>query len=474
MYSLFANLKAAHIFAAISLVLVSQGADEQGTHGPYTVKLSRQAIPLHTEDGIVQFKSAYHGRISIGSPEPQVMDVVFDTGSGHLVLPSTLCRSPTCLNHMRYRRKASINAVDIDGDGSTVAPGQPRDQITVSYGTGEITGIFVRDQVCLGDRSPQAMSDEPAEAVQSSSLLQTKTSKLQKAKTVLSKAQEDEEDDGTSEKAHGCAIVQMVAATQMTDDPFASFTFDGVLGLGLSGLSQTPAFNVFEVIANSKAFHPVPGFDRTFSVFLGVSEDEESSITFGGYRPESLQEGKSFVWHPVRAVDDGYWQIDIRAIRSNGKKLDFCDDGTCRAVVDTGTSLLGVPSSIGPILVDDLRFATPSGDCISDGPMLELDLGEGLTLELGPRDISRPEILEDEVGSNESETILKNNGESAGTSYCVPMLMYLELPEPLSAKTFILGEPVLQKYYAAFHMDPVKPRVGFAPTKHTAAKDHPR
>eukprot|EP00969_Alexandrium_andersonii_P217237 9596426-Alexandrium_andersonii.AAC.1 len=34
--------------------------------------------------------------------------------------------------------------------GCKVNPWQPRDQITVSFGTGEVTGVFVRDQVCLG------------------------------------------------------------------------------------------------------------------------------------------------------------------------------------------------------------------------------------------------------------------------------------------------------------------------------------
>merc|ERR1719356_889901 len=107
-------------------------------------------MPLHASGGMVMYKSAYYGQISIGSPA-QAFHVVFDTGSGHLVIPSTLCKSGSCIKHQRYKRRASLTATDIDGDETTVYPGQSRDQITVTFGTGEISGVFVRDNVCLGE-----------------------------------------------------------------------------------------------------------------------------------------------------------------------------------------------------------------------------------------------------------------------------------------------------------------------------------
>merc|ERR1719419_2036360 len=61
--------------------------------GAFTVKLQRQMIPLHSSEGSVHHKSAYYGQVSIGGPEAQLFQVVFDTGSGHLILPSALCRT---------------------------------------------------------------------------------------------------------------------------------------------------------------------------------------------------------------------------------------------------------------------------------------------------------------------------------------------------------------------------------------------
>merc|ERR1719408_74694 len=107
-------------------------------------------MPIYTVGDTVYYRSAYYGTLEVGQPAVP-FKVVFDTGSGHLILPSTYCQSSTCRAHKRYRRSDSGSAKDIDYDGTPVLPGQPRDQITVSFGTGEVTGVFVEDIVCLGD-----------------------------------------------------------------------------------------------------------------------------------------------------------------------------------------------------------------------------------------------------------------------------------------------------------------------------------
>jgi len=109
--------------------------------GAFTIPLTRQRVPIHQEGGTIHYKSAYYGTLLAGTPAVPYK-VVFDTGSGHLILPSTYCSSETCRAHRRYRRSQSVSARDIDHDGRTVQPGEPRDQITVSFGTGEVSGVF--------------------------------------------------------------------------------------------------------------------------------------------------------------------------------------------------------------------------------------------------------------------------------------------------------------------------------------------
>merc|ERR1719160_1844982 len=137
-------------------------ADMNVVDGRLVVTLQRQRVPVKSDSRTVSYKSAYFGSIWVGAPEPQEFSVVFDTGSGHVIIPSADCMAGTCRIHRRYERKLSDLAIDVDYDGTTVKPGQPRDQITVSFGTGEVTGEFVQDTVCLGQKSLTRPSDDLA------------------------------------------------------------------------------------------------------------------------------------------------------------------------------------------------------------------------------------------------------------------------------------------------------------------------
>ena len=74
----------------------------------------------------------------------------------------------------------------------------------------------------------------------------------------------------------------------------------------------------------------------------------------------------------------------------DGQLLSFCDTG-CKAVVDSGTSLLGVPSDIFPELYELLNHpASLEGECKSQSPHLEIEL-DGLTLTLDGEDFAHLE-----------------------------------------------------------------------------------
>jgi len=360
-----------------------------------------------------------------------------------------------------------------------------RDQITVSFGTGEVTGVFVRDRVCLGEATRSEPFAELPTPEQGASLLQvgkmsvrpgatsavsegppisppdalalTAAAKGQMPKTgpALDSARAAAKVAYARQDGDGCIDLHMVATTEMSEDPFSSFEFDGVMGLGLTGLSQTSEFNFLETAAGGGAWTPMPGAERTFAVFLAISDEEQSEITFGGWQVSRLRDGEDLSWNHVQDPDLGYWQLHVFSISVDGVKTDFCDDGTCRAVVDTGTSLLAVPSILGRDLAKALRHnsSSPDGLCAGPGPRLELDLGN-FSVVLDPADYARPEMASGEL------RVAANAAANSSVAACVPMLMHIDLPEPLGSKTMILGEPVLQRYYTAF--DAGAKRIGFA------------
>merc|ERR550537_177459 len=201
------------------------------------------------------------------------------------MIPSTWCSGNACTMYKRFARSQSETSRDIDADGSTVKKGAPRDQITVTFGTGEISGVFIEDDVCIGSL---------------------------------------------------CTNMNFVGATSETDDPFSSFNFDGVLGLALPEMSQGPDFSLMDHLVQSKALR-----QPLFSVFLSDSDMESSEITFGAVKEEHMV--TPMFWQPV-SRDTGYWQVQIEDITINNKKQSLCND--CQVAVDTGTSQLAGPTDV--------------------------------------------------------------------------------------------------------------------------------
>jgi hypothetical protein len=388
---------------------------------PFLVPLHRESVPVIRNNVTISHRTSYSGVISIGTP-PQTFRVVFDTGSAHIVVPSQHCKNQTCLQHNRYSLEASRTSTAINGDGSPVPEDEMCDQVTIGYGTGKIKGEFAHDQICPGGVNLEAPTD------------------------VLP-----------------CIAASVVTAVEMTDSPFQSFDFDGIFGLALDELAMTPEFSFLNRLAAND-----PRALTEFGVFLTDGEDGESSeIALGGHNTQRLL--TPLRWVPVARQKMGYWQVHVKEIRIDGKVMQTCEDGSCRGIVDTGTSHIGVP---GPDLRDfveglSVDVYNPVIDCRKvRGAKLEFVLETGVTLKLDPANYMRPLSLQagTNVGLSNGKPVItgqRNNsnssvmtatadGEIAQLRTCTPRLMPVNLPEPLGPKLFILGEPVLQKYYTVY------------------------
>jgi len=433
------------IFAAVAFQFPQQVAKEDPTlNDPVIIPLRRESVPVRRQGKIVSFKTSYSGLINIGSP-PQEFRVVFDTGSGHVLVPSIDCHSEACEVHKRFNKSASETAVAINTDGTRVPPNELCDQVTIGFGTGDVTGEFVLDRVCLGSAE--------------------------------------------NHTGQGCLNMHVVTAVEMSTQPFKSFLFDGILGLGLSSLALSEEFSFFHMMTASGLL-PAP----QFGVFLADGEtDEQSEIAIGGFNINKTLD--PLLWSPVAKADLGYWQVKIVAVRINGEELDVSKDGTCRGVVDTGTSHLGIPAPF------DLQFAEiltrDAGDLLDcrlvDAPHVEYEL-ESINLTVAAFNYMRRLPLREGVnvarttvafnGSNLTNstnfTIVQDSHNSTNASYevgvaetvdidenatdvkryCRPKLMPVNLPEPVGPKLFIIGEPVLHRYYTVY--DWAQMRVGFS------------
>jgi len=453
---------------------------------PLIIDLRRESVPVYRRGKIASFKTSYSGVLNVGTPA-QEFRVVFDTGSGNIVLPAAECKTEACLmpDRRRFNMSASSTSAPVNSDGSVVPEGEACDQVTIGFGTGEITGEFTTDTVCFGV-PPKPPSLEEADSSEEEILTDDNPVSLQESHSPAVKGDAEFE-------TQLCVEMSVVLAVEMSTQPFKTFRFDGILGLGLDGLAMNKQFSAFEMIMGTglPASH--------FGVFLSEGEDgeEESQIAMGGVDHRRLLEPLS--WAPVQMPELGYWQVPIKAVRVGGKLLDVCLDGTCRGVVDTGTSHLGIPAPYDKEMSELLvREAGDVLDCrLIDAPEIEIEL-PGYTITLHPANYMRRLPLREGVSVSSAQGVyvpandtnktlaapsssdpvgqksvanfsgLQTNhskNASAATSvpsdqaadsegpvrrFCSPRLMPVRLPEPLGPKLFILGEPVLHRYYTVY------------------------
>merc|ERR1719201_3035147 len=328
-------------------------------------------------NGVVH-KTAFFGKLSIGSPG-QTFSVVFDTGSGNLLVPADDCKSEACMAHDRFMQAKSPSMREVYCDGTPYDENQeaPHDEVTITFGTGEIWGRCLQDDICVG--------------------------------TV-------------------CDRGSFIAATYESRNPFKSFAFDGVLGLGLLSMSQGEDFNLMHRMGLKRSLR-----QSLFSVFLSDSDAEHSEVTFGEVKQDHL--ASSIFWVDV-SRDSGYWEVQMEDVTLDNHPQELCTN--CNVAVDTGTSELAGPSDVMDKLAQKLNVLV---DCsnFDQLPKLGFIIGRHI-LNLEPHDY------------------VDNDGQRCDVS-----LMPLDVPPP-KGPLFVFGIPFLQKFYTVY--DEANRQVGFGVAKH--------
>lgn len=381
----------------------------EATHDPsiIVIPLDKQYVPVTKNNKTVMYKTAHFGKIYVGSPQPQEFNVIFDTGSGHFFIPSSECPANTCKKHRGYDRGSSLTAIDLDHDGYEADPESVRDKVEIEFGTGEVSGEFVWEVTCLQDhRGEQNFID-----------------------------------------SRDCVMVRVITATTMSEEPFQAFAFDGVVGLGLSELAVHPDFSFFGQVAKQHRLS-----HSRFGVFLSMDDAVPSEISFGGHDVRRVAHEPRFV--QVLHPENGYWQVTLDKVTVGGERFALCD-GDCTAIVDTGTSLLGVPkqelTNFHWLLARRVLDQPAELDCRTfPGPEVVFHFEGGFNITVGAEDYSRPAALK-----------IKDSSKNETQVICRSSLLPVDMPgEEGVGKTWILGEPVLKKYYTTY--DWAEKRVGFS------------
>jgi hypothetical protein len=213
-----------------------------------------------------------------------------------------------------------------------------------------------------------------------------------------------------------------------------AFQADGIFGLGFEGLSSITVPTFVERLKKLRSVRPV------FSFYLTKQPYAAGSIlTIGGYNSSLVGGNKTWHYSPVVHVPPyaylTYWAVQMSEL--NVGKKDFCSE-KCIAMLDTGTSLLGVPSSMYDNFLQEItqnNRATCVGTLCTS---CEIGLFPPLTMVMsGGSFVLRPEDYIEAVGSDCSIRISKIPGD-----------------------IWILGDIFMMAYYTVFDAENL--RVGFS------------
>ena len=315
-------------------------------------------------------EAQFYGPITVGTP-PQQFQMIFDTGSSNLWVPSVKCKQFACKHHHKY---------DSTKSSTYKANGTAFD---IQYGSGGISGFISNDVVGHGDMT--VVDQDFAEVTK---------------------------EDGLS---------------------FNFDKFDGILGLAFDSISVNHSTPVWYNLINQNLVD-----EKIFSFWL--AKDPSSTLggelTLGGYDSKLFKGDLTYV--PL--THRNYWQIKMDAVNFNGK--NYCNATGCKAIVDSGTSMLTGPKAQVDAINKQLGCMISGAQCswlhcpdFSTLPDLTFVLN-GVQFTLKPE-----------------EYIMKVS------TLCMSGLMSMDIAEPVGP-LWILGDKFMEKYYTVFDFE--NSRVGFA------------
>lgn len=215
---------------------------------------------------------------------------------------------------------------------------------------------------------------------------------------------------------------------EATSEPglaFAFGKFDGILGLAYDTISVNKIVPpVYNAVKKGLLDDPM------FAFYLGNADESEDGgeATFGGV--DHSKYSGDITWLPVRRK--AYWEVKFEGIGLGEEYAELQGHG---AAIDTGTSLIALPSGLAEILNAEIGAKKGwSGqyaiDCDTRATLPDLTLNfNGYNFTITPYDYTL---------------------EVSGS--CISAFTPMDFPEPVGPLA-IIGDAFLRKYYSIYDLE---------------------
>ncbi|KAI6002894.1 aspartic peptidase domain-containing protein [Pisolithus albus] len=336
-----------------------------------------------------QNDSSYSGQITLGTP-PQTFQVILDTGSSDLWVVTTSCTSCT----------SDETPFDPSKSSSYTAS---TSQLTINYGSGSVKGTVAKDTVSCGGFT---IPDQ-----------------------------------------------EFLAATTLVANLLAPGV-SGIMGLGFQTLSSLQVSPFWQTLYSSNMLaEPLFGFylERWDTSSTIVSEAPGGSFTLGGTNT-SLYTGDIEYINLPSGSTPSYWLQQVSTVTVQGKTIQISSSQGL-AAIDTGTTLIGAPTSI----VSEIWSAVPGAEALTGeyAGMYAFPCTTTVTASISFGGTDWP-ISSDDMNLGEVSI------NSAGTPMCVGGIFDIgsTVGTGSGVPSWIVGDTFLKNVYTVFRANPAS--VGFA------------
>ncbi|CAK5273019.1 unnamed protein product, partial [Mycena citricolor] len=247
--------------------------------------------------------ASYIGSVSIGTP-PQTFSVILDTGSSDLWVVDSQCLS--CGGGSSFTSSSSSSFLQSSSQS-----------VEIVYGSGQVAGTVATDTVSMGSLSVSSQG--------------------------------------------------FLLAEQLTQNLIQG-QVSGLIGLAFQSLAQTQAVPFWQALINA---NQLSSPEMSFHLLRSLSSGDAPGGTFTlGGTNASLYTGdidfQNLVQSPAGAAQT-YWLLDMSAVTVQGNAVTLPQGDSVTAAIDTGTSLIGAPSSTVSAIWAAVDGASPLSASIGQG-----------------------------------------------------------------------------------------------------------
>lgn len=230
--------------------------------------------------------------------------------------------------------------------------------------------------------------------------------------------------------------------TQEIGDVFIDSSFSGLMGLGFGRLAFKDTTAVFDSIVNSGQLEW-----NVMSFYFSIFEGEESELLVGDV--DDTKYVGEIHWIHVEPENPYYWTVIIEDVRLGDKAMHLCDDG-CYAAIDTGTSLMSVPSDKLWLIYE--HFDIKCTEIVTYEDLIFVI--DGKEYVIPPRDyiITITNGVEDDIGFH-----------SDSYDECTLAFSAIDIGPP-NGPIWVLGNIFMHHYYSIYDKDRLS--VGLAKAAH--------